>query len=424
MLVDVTEEQIREQLDRILHSAQFKSSRRCRSFLEYVVNQASSGQLDHLKERTIGIEVFGRDPDYDTNHDPVVRGTASEIRKRLAQYYQAAGNAGELRIDLAAGSYLPDFHIPVPTPATQPSETRAVSVPLTVEVERSVRPETALVATSRRSPRWFIAVTLAALIGVVLLATLLLKKESSGQAGIADEFWAPVLNSKGPVLLCVGQPTVFNVLGSLNTELLQPGTKHAGGKVPIDLSLIVPNSDRYLALGDAMCLSALTAFLARHDREYHVRGGGSTSFADLRENTTVLIGGFTNDWTMRLTKQLRFTFHRDDATDTIYVDDRLNPGKRVWQLTGIWPEWKMPVDYALVTRVLDPNTGKIVISAAGITQYGTAAAGEFLTDPKNLAQALKQAPKDWQQRSMEVVLETRVIGGTAGPPQVVATHFQ
>ena len=40
-----------------------------------------------MKERTLGVEVFGRPPDYDTNADPVVRVTAAEIRKKIAQFY-------------------------------------------------------------------------------------------------------------------------------------------------------------------------------------------------------------------------------------------------------------------------------------------------------------------------------------------------
>src|SRR5581483_952100 len=88
----VTEEEIRQQLDRIRASQPFRSSRRCVVFLNFVVHAALEGRLDSLKERTIGIEVFARDPNYDTNQDPVVRGTASEVRKRLAQYYQTPGH--------------------------------------------------------------------------------------------------------------------------------------------------------------------------------------------------------------------------------------------------------------------------------------------------------------------------------------------
>jgi len=52
------------------------------------VEQTLAGNEDNLKERTLGVEVFHRTPDYDTNLDPVVRLCAGEVRKRIAQYYQ------------------------------------------------------------------------------------------------------------------------------------------------------------------------------------------------------------------------------------------------------------------------------------------------------------------------------------------------
>src|ERR1700738_1534002 len=98
--VDITEATVLEQLGRIRSSPPFRSSRRCQSFLDYVIHAAVEGRIDSLKERTVGVRVVGRDADYDTNQDPVVRGTATEVRKRLAQYYQIPGNERQVRIDL------------------------------------------------------------------------------------------------------------------------------------------------------------------------------------------------------------------------------------------------------------------------------------------------------------------------------------
>ena len=95
---------IREQLERLLANPLFKHSRRYPSMLRYVVEHALFGDSGQLKERTLGIEVFARDPHYDTNLDPVVRTTAGEIRKRIAQYYHEPGHEGEVRIDLPARS--------------------------------------------------------------------------------------------------------------------------------------------------------------------------------------------------------------------------------------------------------------------------------------------------------------------------------
>jgi hypothetical protein len=405
----ISETDVRVQLEHIRSSQPFRSSRRCVLFLDFVVQAALEGRLEALKERTLGVEVFGRDPNYDTNQDPVVRGAANEVRKRLAQYYQIAGHERELKIDLPAGSYSPEFHSTSDTSVLEPSPAKS--------------------NFNRERRLWFYGLVALAVVATGLLS---LPRRSTKAQSVVDQFWAPILGSPGSVLLCVGQPKVYNFLEPLESEVTKklpgPGQPrlpqgHPDGQLSIDLSRVVPMWDRYIAIGDAICLSDLAGLLTGKGRAYHIRGGASTSFADLRENPTVLIGAFTNDWTLRLTGELRFSLQRNQNGGSPHVHDRLDPSNHKWQLTNEWPDWKMPVDYAIVSRLLDPTTGKVAVSAAGITQYGTAAAGEFLTNPEYLSRAIRQAPRDWQHMNIQVVLATNVIGGTAGPPQVLATQF-
>src|SRR5260370_6580094 len=101
---------IREQLERILESPGFRNSRRYPNLLRHVVERTLQGQTSDLKERTLGIDVFGRSPDYDPAADPVVRVSAGEIRKRIAQYYHESVHETEIRIDLPLGSLPPGFY--------------------------------------------------------------------------------------------------------------------------------------------------------------------------------------------------------------------------------------------------------------------------------------------------------------------------
>src|SRR5580658_2661826 len=103
---------IHEQLDRLLASSYFSHSKRFPNFLRFVVEQTLAGDADDIKERTLGIEIFGKDADYDTAADPIVRVTAAEIRKRVAQYYQDPAHNEEIRITLPSGAYVPQFHSP------------------------------------------------------------------------------------------------------------------------------------------------------------------------------------------------------------------------------------------------------------------------------------------------------------------------
>src|SRR5271170_7812137 len=98
-----------EQLERIVRSKHFRNSKRYPTFLRFVVEQTLAGKTEAVKERTLGVDVFARPSHYDTNEDPIVRVTAGEIRKRIAQYYQEPGHEEELRIYLPLGSYVPHF---------------------------------------------------------------------------------------------------------------------------------------------------------------------------------------------------------------------------------------------------------------------------------------------------------------------------
>lgn len=105
---DVEREEVRKELRQILASPAFQNSKRYSAVLKYIVEQTLEGFGERLKERTIGIEVFERAPDYDTATDHVVRSAVAEIRKRLAQYHQE-GVPGQLRIEVLPGSYVPQF---------------------------------------------------------------------------------------------------------------------------------------------------------------------------------------------------------------------------------------------------------------------------------------------------------------------------
>src|ERR1700733_15613457 len=114
--VEITAGRVREQLDMLVRDHAFRSSKRSVAFLSYVVEQTLNGSADQIKERTIGVEVFDREPSYDTNLDHIVRTAATELRKRLAIYYGAEKHRCELRMGLVPGSYIPRFTLPAQAP--------------------------------------------------------------------------------------------------------------------------------------------------------------------------------------------------------------------------------------------------------------------------------------------------------------------
>ena len=117
---------LREHLRELLESPAFKGSRRSQQFLQYVVEKALAGQADELKERSLGVALFGRAPSYDTGDDAIVRVTASDVRKRLQHFYSETDSP--IRVELLAGSYTPEFRslpcrdpvLPTPAPGSGP----------------------------------------------------------------------------------------------------------------------------------------------------------------------------------------------------------------------------------------------------------------------------------------------------------------
>jgi TolB-like protein len=115
---------VRLQLVRILKSPGFSRNERLSGFLRFVVEGHLDGQGHTLKESVIGVEVFGRSPDFDPRLDPVVRTEAVRLRARLSEYYQKEGKADALVIELPKGGYVPRFREIV---GTQPSIKRVRS---------------------------------------------------------------------------------------------------------------------------------------------------------------------------------------------------------------------------------------------------------------------------------------------------------
>jgi hypothetical protein len=114
------ERAVRAELHRLLESPAFRTSKRCREFLEYIVEHTISGPSDALKERSIGVELFQLPPDFDPGQHTIVRVTANELRKKLAQQYLAEnGSSHPVRIDLPPGSYRAEFRWETPIAETR-----------------------------------------------------------------------------------------------------------------------------------------------------------------------------------------------------------------------------------------------------------------------------------------------------------------
>src|SRR5581483_2240420 len=346
--------EIRNQLERILGHPQFQNSKRYPALLRYVVERTLEGDSASLKERTIGIEVFGREPNYDTNLDHTVRTSAGEVRKRLAQYYVELDREHEIRIDLPPGSYVPQFRYPrqEKIPALHIEEQGA---------ETLAQPEAT--ETSALKPLWRRMIVPVVGVAILMMAGIAWTAGNRAPQSALDQFWTPINASTNPITLCVGPP-MFPGLG----ESAAPRILHEASSVR-----------QRVAFFDAVTLARLTALLAGKGKNFKVVYAPQISLADLRQGPAILIGAFNNDWTLRLAGPLRYSFERDAEFHITGIRDEQNPGRNNWKVDRRIPDMDLTEDYSIVSRVSDPTTGETVIVAAGITKYGTLSAGEFLT---------------------------------------------
>jgi hypothetical protein len=415
-----TAAEVLAQLELLTQDENFRSSKRSIAFLTYVVQETLRGSADQIKERAIGIEVFGRLASYDTNQDHVVRTAATELRKRLAIYYGEKRHRGELRISLLPGSYVPKFTYPEFS-GSNGGEDAEFSIRSFHghaefgEMEPELVPVRAAVRTAS-VPRGRPMAAVAAIVVCVLLAMAGLGYYWSQKHDPEYLFWKPVLDSPGLVLLAVGDVPDGPPRSVVSSE--SP-----------DLPLPVPQPDASgsIPFSDAVTIADVVAVMKAGGKKVLIRRESASSFSDFRQGPAVLIGAFNNEWSLRLTRHLRYTLSLDENAHLIYIRDSKDPNSRAWSWRTDQPRTNEgqvggpPVhDFALVSRIRNSETGHAVVVVGGLYRYGTEAAGEFLTDPQMMKSIARSVQLGNGDRNLQIVLETTVTDGTPGPPKVVA----
>lgn len=115
---------VQRSLERLLGSTQFRGAHRLAEFLRFIVRETLDGKSEDLKETVIAEHVFGRRPDFDPRLDSVVRVEATNLRKRLREYYLEEGAGDEVRIEVPRGGYVPVFLPGEPRTPEQPGARR------------------------------------------------------------------------------------------------------------------------------------------------------------------------------------------------------------------------------------------------------------------------------------------------------------
>jgi hypothetical protein len=387
-------EEVREQVARIIASSAFRSSKRYTDFLRYTVEHTLDGDAERIKERILGVEVFGRVPNYDTSSDPVVRTSAVEVRKRLQHYYRLHGDSGEIRIDFPRGTYVPEFVWPQAAVALDPND---VGPNLTVKHHRA---------------KWAIP-TLAAT-GLAVLVVLAWTTSPRRETAL-DHFWNPVMFSQHPVLLCI--PDRYSSARNQNaTSAIGPYEGSGLTSAANDRTQLFEQRNHVFFV-DTFVVAKIAAALGKQGRAFRLVHTEDVTLDDLEQGPAVLIGGANNPWIAQISSSLRFGLAKEGPV--AYISDQQNSSSRHWAVTNDPSE----VDYAVISRVTKNIAGQPIIIVAGLHSMGTEAAGECLSDPDCFAKAERLAPGDWKSANLQFVLEAKTVNEVAGQPRVIAAYI-
>jgi hypothetical protein len=418
------------ELHKILVSPQFSSSKRYPALLQYIVEKTLVGKSELLKERTLGVEVFDRPPTYDTNADTVVRYTAGEVRKRLLLYYSEHGRGSGIRILLPAGSYVPEFvhgsndldeaeglagSAGASTQDAHPSAEQAgrrqepgLSVSPTLAGNASNSDQAGAIGVSQApwNARRFIAGRLlwavaAAIIVVTVLVGVWWRYSNRLPATALEQFWGPVARDQHSVLICSGG-VVFQ-------------QNNFSGVLTADKNIEYPFVSMQIASG----IVQVSGLLQRFGVSSQLLSSPSTPLSELREHSVVLLGGYNNQWAMRLLQSQRFQFSPEPLE---WIVDRTQPQAHWTRDHSL--SYSNADDYAIVARFHDATTDSWVVVLAGLGRNGTEAAAQFATSPHYLQLLKDQMGKDFADRNIEVVLRVNVIDGKTGAPTILAVNAQ
>jgi len=379
---------VRLQCERILADPLFSHSRRYSDLLKYIVEKTLDGQHDCLKERIIGIEVFGRTPDYNTSQDATVRVAITEVRKRLARYFENPEHRSEVHIDLPAGAYVAEF---------------------------SLSQRDARAALWGLQPRWRRFLYIGVAVAAVVLVLGFWSAKRLTPAPAIDQFWAPMLAKQELVPILMGAP-VSEEPSNLSTGVA------AGTTTPEDSLAKFISRQVNFPIAELNAANSINSFLAQKGTHSVIRLSKSATLSELHGTPVIVLGSFPNEWALRLGSGLRFRFKQNETGSLNWIEDTASPG-RVWAVHLDEPLKQVPSEYALITRALDPTTGQWWIGIGGTTVLGTLGAYPMLLDPGAMSALTSPLPRGWARKNLQIVVEFKVVDGSLGASRVVGTNL-
>jgi hypothetical protein len=427
-------------LERVVASPQLRRAARLREFLLYVGQRSLKDGLEQIHEQEIGANVFGRPADYDTSLDNIVRVNASELRKRIEDYFESDGASEPLILEVPRGSYKPVFRErsvepPVP-PATKlilPAATVSVPPLLALPVNSSSESPTTSRASINRA--------------LLVVATLLIIALASGcyflwtqnralrqalnnnawqNTPVVASFWLGILGAR---------PNTDIILADTSFALIEDITKRS---IPLndyltrnyvsriqspnlspdrrlDLDMIMRRNNG--SLGDFRAAQRILA-LDPEIKTFHLYSARDFTPALVNQDNIILIGARkSNPWVDLFLDKMNFVADYDTQRSMDFIRNRAPQAGE--QSTYAPPPAPNTSGYCVVAFLPNPQQPGKVLIVAGTDSAATEGGGDFLTSEDQLSHFQNTLHAD-KLPYFEVVLKTSNLNGTPIGAEIVA----
>ena len=338
-----------------------------------------------------------------------MRVRASDVRRRLAQYYAERPSPAAVTIGLSSGTYIPTFQWNIP----QEVKAEQASIP-----HGQLVPEPPQAAEHPAKRAFLKPVPLIVILLILTTAVVagwnFWPTNRKGPSAL-EQFWKPFFQNKTNVTISFGDSHLY----WLSSDLRQ---KVEDNQLPIPVRPGEIGKTTSAAVGDVRGVISLSSWLNSRGLITQALWPQKSHNIALDHTNVIYIGAFNNVWAMNLNQNLRFFFDSADGEHgpVWFIRDRQHPDQR-W-LTETITEHRADRSYALITRIIDPDRKRVQIAIGGINEFGTQAACEFLTDGSALSELANNAPKGWQELNLQILLEIDISGTIVVTPKVVAIH--
>jgi hypothetical protein len=426
---------LHKHLKEVIEGEAFKGSHRSGQFLTYIVEESIAGRFTALKERVIGVKLFGRDPSYDTGEDAIVRVTASDVRRRLLQHYGKYGFTSEFRISLPLGSYIPEItREPLKTGSVHTSQAipeLPVAAPVPFTAPHVVGPPE---ADSHHRNRWLLFAVLIVGCNAALWAIFWSHSSRSGSEPVSILPWPAFFQSPRSTKLITSDPNIVEIqevtgssvsLSDYANQRFIPNMSSLSPEV-ISFCRDILRGDKAAAV-DTGVIASIAELAQSASKKISVQVARNVRLSDLYADENLIFTGSprSNLWTILFKDQLDFRFVFDDESHQEVIRNvHPRPGESSTYVPTA-KGWATGQSFATISFLQNPGKDGQVLILAGANGEGTAAAGELVTNGPRLSAALRQCGIESAHplRHFQLLLRLNTMAGSPSNVDVLACHI-